>query len=66
MSTPLSEPTLSSLDELFSRDPLSLSDQDIDAIVSALRKQRGQFALSEKGEAKKPTNLSLSDLNIKL
>ena len=31
--------------ELFARDPLSLSDQDIDRIVSKFREMRGQYNL---------------------
>jgi len=66
-ASPLAEPTISSLDELFSRDPLELSAQDIDTIVSALRRQRAQFALSEKNpKIKKPKNLSLADLDIQI
>lgn len=66
--SPLDGPTISSLDELFSRDPLELSDQDIDTIVARLRAQRAQFALSEKDPKahKKPKTISLSDLNIEL
>lgn len=46
-STPLSEPNPLSLDELFSRDPLKLSAQEIEAIVVALRKHYQQFQLDE-------------------
>lgn len=34
--------------ELFARDPLSLSDQDIDAIIDRLRTQRKRFVLGDK------------------
>lgn len=68
VTSPLNEPTIGSLDELFSRDPLELSNQDIDKIVSALRAQRKQFKLSEEDpkKHKKPKNLSLADLNIEI
>jgi len=35
------------LAELFSRDPLKLSDQDIDSIIHELRQARSKFALDE-------------------
>lgn len=31
--------------ELFARDPLSLSDQDIDRLVEKFREMRGQYVL---------------------
>lgn len=36
------------LDELMSRDPLSLSDQDIDRIIDFHRKARGRRAAGER------------------
>lgn len=66
-ASPLNEPTITSLDELFSRDPLKLSAQDIDTIVSALRAQRKAFTVSETiPGAKKPKAINLEDLDIKL
>lgn len=65
-ASPLNEPTIGSLDELFSRDPLELSAQDIDSIVSALREQRKKFVLSEQGLGKKPKAIDLKDLDIQL
>ena len=37
--------THTDLTELFARDPLELSDQDLDAIIARLREQRSQFNL---------------------
>ena len=37
---PLSEARVDSIDELFSRDPLDLSDRDLEAMVSELRRMR--------------------------
>lgn len=39
----MSEPT--DIAELFARDPLELSDKDIDQMVSKFREMRGQYAL---------------------
>ena len=71
---PLLEAEPLSLDELFSRDPLGLSDQDIGKIVSELRRQRAKWKLTEdlpkeakpaKRAAKKVNlNLSLGDLGL--
>lgn len=36
---------MTDLSELFARDPLELSRQDINTIVEEMRKRRGQFAL---------------------
>jgi hypothetical protein len=50
----MSEPTVS---ELFARDPLSLSDQDLNAIIANLRASRQRFIQGDitagKPEAKK-------------
>jgi hypothetical protein len=40
-ASPLAEATTDSLEELFRRDPLKLTDLDIDAIVAELRARRG-------------------------
>jgi len=50
----MSEPTVS---ELFARDPLSLSNQDLDTIIASLRASRKRFIQGDitagKPEAKK-------------
>lgn len=56
------------LAELFERDPLSLSELDLDKIVAELREKRKQFNLGAKTagkmkEAKGP-KLDLSDLGL--
>jgi len=49
---PLDQASPESLDELFSRDPLQLSDQDLDRIVAHLRAQRNQWKQEEASGAK--------------
>ena len=57
---------MTNLDELMSRDPLSLSDQDLAEIISYHRTQRARRAAGEK--PKKPVEPSedISDLRAKL
>ncbi len=66
--SPLAEPSALSLDELFQRDPLSLSDRDIDTIVEELRRSRAKFNLVEKekvtGKKSASPQLSLDDLDL--
>jgi len=38
------EPLESTIAELYSRDPLKLSDQDLDRIIERLRTQRARYA----------------------
>ena len=55
--------------ELFARDPLELSDQDLDAIVARIREQRSQFNLGNAmaGSMKaKPVKKEIADLSSKL
>ena len=53
--SPLAEAPATSLDELFSRDPLDLADADIDRIVAELRRQRANFKLAEsQGKTARP------------
>jgi hypothetical protein len=52
--SPLAGVNPASLDELFSRDPLGLSDQDIEQIVVELRAQRERFNAAE-ATGKRPT-----------
>jgi hypothetical protein len=67
---PLSEASPDSLSELFARNPLQLSDQDIGKIVSELRRQREKWQVDEgKPKAKKASkavklDVSLDDLGI--
>jgi hypothetical protein len=44
---PLDEASPESIDELFDRDPLELSDQDVDKIVARLRQDREAWAADE-------------------
>lgn len=41
---------MNDLDELFSRDPLNLTDQDLDKIITAVRAQLAQFNLDGKSQ----------------
>ena len=51
-ANPLEEAIPTSLDELFSRDPLKLGEQDIITIVVELRRMRKNFAEAEAKPAK--------------
>lgn len=46
-TSPLQEANPSSLDELFSRDPLKLQQQDIRTIVEQLRAKRKEWLTAE-------------------
>ena len=70
--SPLAEALPTSLDELFSADPLSLSDYQVDVICAAFRKQRENFSIEDtsakkEGRSVKPkviTKVDLNDLDI--
>lgn len=61
---------MTDISELFARDPLQLSKQDLAQIVERFRAQRGQFNLGDKkaGSTKPPTEKAkkLIDLGDKL
>lgn len=65
-TTPLAEAEPNSLQELFDRDPLKLSRDDIEAIVTELRAQRERFVKAEAKPKKQaaPASLSLEDLGL--
>lgn len=44
---PLEEAQVDSLEELFSRDPLGLTDNDVDKITKSLRAQRRNWEIQE-------------------
>lgn len=48
---------MTDLSELYSRDPLQLTKDDIEELVKSLREKRGQFAIGnmKAGSSKKPT-----------
>ena len=59
--TEQSEPTPTPLSELFARDPLKLSDQDIVSIVEQLRKQRKRFVHGDKSAGSpRPTKAKIA------
>ena len=65
--SPLSEADPASLNELFARDPLSLSNQEIDQITAALRAQRAKWAQEEAtGGAKKAGKVANQAVTAKL
>lgn len=53
-TSPLSKANPNALAEFFSRDPLSLSDKDIVAMVEQLRQQRHLWLQTEAEKANKP------------
>ena len=55
-------PPLSELDELMSRDPLDLSSQDIDTIISLQRKARQNFEAGVKPKKETGPKQDLSEL----
>jgi hypothetical protein len=68
---PLREADPASLNELFERDPLSLTDSDVESIVAQLRVARSKWAEEEaqkqsRGKKSKPAdaNLNLDDLGL--
>ena len=64
---PLEEVPPTSLNELFDRDPLSLTKSDISQIVEAFRSQRGQWAREElQGKGEKKGKTKITDSQIKL
>ena len=57
-NSPLSEAKIESLDELFSRDPLGLTDTDVTKIVTELRRQRANWLVAEASGAKRAKSQS--------
>lgn len=70
MTNPLNEAEPNSLAELMARDPLKLTDQDLDLIIAELRRKRVDFAKAEaEPKIKKPrgtakANISLDDIGL--
>lgn len=54
--SPLSEADPSSLDELFARDPLDLTKDDLDSIASELRDHRGLWIVADEQAKDKKTS----------
>lgn len=65
-TSPLAEANPDSLQELFDRDPLELTDADVERIVTELRDQRSRWVKAEaKGKKQAaPKSLSLADLDL--
>lgn len=57
---------MTDIHELFQRDPLELSEQDLDAIIRKFRESRGQFALGNAmaGSTKKPSEKTQKTLDL--
>jgi len=56
---------VSELSELFDRDPLSLTDQDLEKIIARMREHQAQFELGAKLErvpAAKPKSTKTANL----
>lgn len=53
--SPLSEADPSSLDELFARDPLDLTNDDLESIASELRDHRGLWIVADEEAKNKKT-----------
>jgi len=77
--SPLSEADPASLDELFARDPLELTNDDLESIASELRDHRGLWGIADeeaknkkKGTPRGPSKavpeggISLDDLDLGL
>lgn len=67
--TPLAEASPESLQELLDKDPLKLTDSDIERVVTSLREARSKWEQSEKkGRAPKaeakPLPTDLADLGL--
>lgn len=64
--SPLAEASPASLQELFDRDPLQLTDPDIERIVTELRAQRQRWEAGQKSSKSKMQQvvLSLDDLGV--
>lgn len=66
-SNPLEEADPKSLDALFSADPLSLTDQDLDVMVAKLRAERAKWqaeAAKPKGTPKTKVTVTAKDLGL--
>jgi len=72
MESPLIEADAESIDELFDKDPLKLSDQNVDSIVQEMRASRTNWMAEEqasktKGKSKKiDLSVGLDDLQLDL
>ena len=74
--SPLTEADPTSLSELFARDPLELSQRDLEVIVTELRAQRARYVAAQAAGQKPPRvakakeplakglNLSLDELGL--
>lgn len=59
--SPASQPDIT---ELFARDPLKLSDQDLDAIIAKVRWLREMHNLGKRLPKPKKDNLTLDDIGL--
>jgi len=73
VETPLADVTEISLAELFAKDPLKLTDQDLTRIVNHMRASRSQWLEQEEGKKKAPkqdktasTSVDISQLEIEI
>ena len=66
--TPLSNSEPGSINELYQKDPLDLTEDELERVVVSLRAQRAQWQQSEVNKAAKPKTkkVSLEDLELEL
>lgn len=64
MQNPLEEANPESLSSIFEKDPLLLTDTDVERIVVEQRDQRKNWAQKEKSTRGSPKRAAPSDLNI--
>jgi hypothetical protein len=66
LTSPIKQVNPNSLESLFNKNPLELTDAEIDQIVAAERAARLNWKPEEKKKAKAdaPSTLSLSDLDL--
>lgn len=57
----MTEETQTDMNELFNRDPLELSDQDVDKIIAYMRERRALFNAAPAAGKKKPASSNLTE-----
>ena len=62
--SPLSEASPDSLEELFSRDPLDLTDRDLDRIVAELRAKRHLWTQEQATKPERKSKVARKELDL--
>ena len=55
---------MSSIVELFSRDPLEMSKQDIDEVISYMRQKREEYKAKVRAPKAKPKKVDVGEIRI--